>query len=324
MSFESPITNLTKKAEKGNKPEKSQEELRAILEQKLQSLKPSLVDGKNEYEKALNDDTFEDQEGEAVGSGEKRQQEMQKRLSALFDRAEKLKAKLDSGEELSQATPEISTVYTRPNGKAETITLDFEAKLQDFVSFYQKTNLDLPADFEDTARDIWEKNRDEIEKAIEQNGFDDILIIPGNIPLTELKDKMIMESGYYESSNFTEGGSFAGAISQNADKPRLVLVHKTQNLKDRPELKKTLNTKGQDVKMDEALSLEDYIVFQKKYFEETGKHLDEVGATWLSTKSGARLVLSCWHPDAHKLRVSAPDLTYRFDNLGVRPSRCFF
>ena len=48
-----------------------------------------------------------------------------------------------------------------------------------------------------------------------------------------------MESGYYESGNFTSGGGFAGAVSQNVDKPRLILVHKTQNLKDRPELEKT-------------------------------------------------------------------------------------
>jgi len=83
---------------------------------------------------------------------------------------------------------------------------------------------------------------------------------------TELKDKMTMESGYYTGSNFDKGGGFAGAVSQNADKSRLILVHKTQNLKDRPELKKTLNIKGKDVKLEEALTLEDYLVFQKKYF----------------------------------------------------------
>jgi hypothetical protein len=76
--------------------------------------------------------------------------------------------------------------------------------------------------------------------------------------------------------------------------------------------------------MDEALSLEDYIVFQKKYFEETGKHLDETKYTWLATKSGARLVYSHWHPDDRKLSVYARDLGYQDDRLGVRPSRCFF
>jgi hypothetical protein len=151
-----------------------------------------------------------------------------------------------------------------------------------------------------------------------------LLIIPGNIPLTELKDKMSMESGYYESSNFTNGGSFAGAISQNVDKSRILLVHKTQNLNDRPELQQTLNIKGQDVKIDQTLTLEDYLIFQKKYFEETGKHLDEDGWTWLATKSGALLVSSRWDPSFRQLCVVALDLTDQGDVLGVRPTRCFF
>jgi len=241
-------------------------------------------------------------------------------LSSLHKRMEKIYGK----ENKSKATPEISTSYTHPDGKKETITLDLEAKLQDYISFYKQTKIDLPPDFEDTIRDIWNNNQTKIEQAIEQSGFNEMLIIPGNIPLTDIKDKMTMESGYYEGSNFTSGGSFAGAISQNVDKPRLVLVHKTQNLKDRPELASTFNTKGQDVKLDQALTLKDYIIFQRKYFEETRKHLDEIGWTWLATKSGARLVYSGWDPGDHELRVSAAALDAQLENLGVRPSRCFF
>jgi len=139
-----------------------------------------------------------------------------------------------------------------------------------------------------------------------------------------LAEKMKMQNGYYTGSNFDSGGGFAAAASQNADKPRIVLVHKTQNLKDRPELAKTLNVKGQDVKLDQTPTLEDYLVFQRKYFEETGKHLDEVGWTWLSTKSGARLVNADWLPDHGELNVSALDLDYQASDLGARPSRSFF
>jgi hypothetical protein len=228
------------------------------------------------------------------------------------------------GKEKKGQISEISADYEHPDSKIETITFDLEAKLAEFLSFYQKTTVDLPPDFADIVRNIWERNQTEIEEAIKQNGFDDMLIVPGGIPITELKDKMTMESGYYESSNFTQGGSFAGVVSQNVDKPRLILVHKTQNLKDRPELKQTLNTKGQDVKLDEALTLEDYLVFQRKYFEETGKHLDEDGWTWLATKSGTRLVDSDWNPSAHQLTVRAYGLAFQIDNLGVRPARCFF
>jgi len=235
-----------------------------------------------------------------------------KRMSKLF------------GKEGGVSSSEISTTYTHPDGKLETITLDFETKLQEFTSFYQTTNLELSPDFEDISREIWNNNYAEIEQAIAENGFDDMLIIPPTMDLADLVEKMKMENGVWESDNFKSGGSFSGAISQNTGKPRILLVHKTQNLKDHPELAKTLNTKGQDVILDQALALEDYVVFQRKYFEETGKHLDEDGWTWLSTKSGARLVYSNWDPDSHELRESALDLTSQAGDLGVRPSRCFF
>ncbi len=147
------------KAQKLEKPEKSQEELRAILEQKLNSLKPTLEEGMKEYKQALNDDTFEDQEGEPTGSGEARKETLQKKLTSLFDRAEKMRKKLDSKDPLPQSTPEISTTYTNPDGRVETITLDFEAKLQDFLSFYKTTNIDIQPNFEDTTHDIWDRNQ---------------------------------------------------------------------------------------------------------------------------------------------------------------------
>jgi len=196
---------------------------------------------------------------------------------------------LDSKEALPQATPEISASYTHPDGKKETVTLDLEAKLQDFISFYQKTKIDLPPDFEDTVRDIWNNNQTEIEQAIEQNGFNGLLVIPATPNIGDLSKKMKMENGYYDNiktSSTVQTLNGIPLISQNVDKPRLILVHKTQNLKDRLELKKTLNIKGQDVKLDQALTLEDYIIFGTKYYMETGKHLDEDGWTWLATKAG--------------------------------------
>lgn len=217
----------------------------------------------------------------------------------------------------------VSTEYTHLDGKKETIALDLGAKLQEFVSFYQKTKVDLPSDFEVTICNIWEKNQIKIEKAVKQNGFNEMLIIPGNIPLTELKDKMTMGNGYYAFQRFDDGGGFAGAVSQNADKFRLILVHKTQNLNDRVEFRETLYIKGKHVKLDQTLTLEDYLIFQRKYFEETGKHLDEDCYTWLATKSGARLVNSRWDPDFHELLIDADDLNFQSTHIYIRPSRCF-
>ena len=335
MSFESPITQMAKAPEKAKKPEKSQEELREVLELKLKPLKPALQEGIKEYEQALKDDVFEDAPGEPSGTGEARKEAMQKNLTAIFDRAEKLKNKLNSGEILSQATPEISTTYSRPDGKKETITLDFEAKLQEFISFYQKTNLDLPADFEDTARDLWDRNQAEIEQAMEQKGFNDLLIIPGNIPLADLAEKMKMESGYWLGDNFKNGGNFAGVVSPNVDKPRIILFHK----KTLPEVQAEngldvhLNiTAGDALKLfeknpDEHMTLPDFIILERKVFEDSGIHITDYtknSGQWLNTKAGARLVYSHWYPDAHKLHVAAYVLESQAGDLGVRPSRCFF
>jgi hypothetical protein len=333
MSLES-ITQMAR-AKKPEKLEKSQEELRAVLEQKLASMKPTLQDGAKEYEQALKDEIFDDQPGEPAGAGEARKEALQKKLTALFDRAEKLKAKLDSGEEIPQATPEVSVSYQRPDGKTETIALDFEAKLQEFISFYQKTSLDLPADFEDIARDLWDRNQAEIEQEMEQKGFDDMLIIPSNVPLADLAEKMKMDSGYWLGDNFKNGGNFTGVVSPNVDKPRIILYHK----KTLPEVQAEtgldvhLNiTAGDALKLfganpNEHMTLADFIIMESKNFSESPIHLSDYtkkSGQWLNTKAGARLVRSDWDPSLHQLGVGANGLTYQDGNLGVRPARCFF
>ena len=209
--------------------------------------------------------------------------------------------------------------------KQELIALDLEQKLKEFIDFYKINKLDTPPDFEDSIREIWENNIDNIQKAIEESGFNDVLLMPADLSLPDLHAKMT--EGYaatYEGDNFKSGGSFAGAKSQNVDKPRIVLVHKVQNLKDNPELAKTLNIKGEDALKSEILTLEDYLVFQRKYFEETKKHLDEDGYTWLATKSGARFVDADWNPSYGQLGVNANDADDQSGALGARPSRSFF
>ena len=331
MSLENHVIKL----DQPEKPEKSQEELRAILEQRLNSLKSPLQEGISEYEQALKDDLFEDEDGEPDGSGEARKEAMQKRLTALIDRAEKMKAKLDSKESLPQQSFEISSTYTRPDGKKETLTLDLEAKLQDLLSFYQTTKVDLPPDFEDAIRDIWERNQTEMEQAIEQNGFDDMLIIPGNIPLADLAEKMKMESGYYF---YQIKKDFSDVKSQNTDKPRIILFHHSDSLPEIAEktgLDIHLNITGAEaLKLYEAnplnylATLEDAIVLERKYFEDTGKHMSDYkkkSAQWLpGSGAGARLVGSYCDPDGRKLAVHAGGLADQHDGLGVRPSRCFF
>lgn len=315
----------SKTPEKAKKPEKSQAELRKALEDRFLGMRNITRDSMEEYKKALQEGIFEDQDGEEEGTGEKRKEVMQAKMNALFDRAEQMKAKLDSKEKLPNYTESITTAYTHPDNKAENITFSLEEKLQESLDLYKKTNLELPPNFEDQIKEIWENNIEEIQKAIEKSGFDEMLLVPGNIALTELNTKMTdVYNETWEDSDFKSGGSFAGAKSKNVDKTRIVLAHKTQNLKDRPELEKTLNIKGKDVKKDQTLTLEDYLIFQRKYFEETGNHLDEDGWTWLATDSGARLVRADWNPSLGQVFVYASDLDSQHENRVARPSRSFF
>ncbi len=313
------IANLAK-AKKETKQEKSQEELRSILENRLASLKSPIQEEIKKYQEALKDGIFEDQDGEAEGSGEKRKEEMQNKLNSIMEKAEEMKGKLDSKKPLAQFIEELEATYQK-----ETITLNLDQKLQEFKDLYQKTKLDLLPDFEEKIKEIWENNLEEIQKGVEENGFNEMLLIPGDIPLSDLNTKMTdVYNATWQSDDFKQGDGFTRAKSANVDKIRIVLAHKIQNMADRPELKKTLNTKGKKVDLKNTLTLEDYLVFQRKFFEETGKHLDTDGWTWLATKSGARLVGSSWNPGLDRLGVDAAGLDGSGSGLGVRPSRSFF
>ena len=325
------LTNLFKKNTpntntpdtKPKAPEKSQEELRRILEDKINSSRSPIEELIKEYQTSLKDGTFDDQEDEEEGKGEERKIAMQEKLNSMMDRVEKMKERLDSGEPLPSHTEEISSTYTFTNKdgkveKTEQITLNIEQKLNEYISFYKKHNLEVTDDFEEQIKEIWNNNLDEIEKEIEAHGFNEIILIPPTTDLPDLAEKM-KETTYWKSEN----DIFEKAKSQNQDKVRLILTHNTQNLKDHPELAQTLNIKGQDVPLDQTLSLEEYLILSKKYFEETGKHLDEDGWIWLSTKSGSRLVYSYWSPSDGKRRVFAHDFSYQYGSLGFRSSRSY-
>ena len=238
------------------------------------------------------------------------------------------------GKEKKGQSPEISVTYTHPDGKKETITLDFEAKLQDFISFYQKTKVDLPPDFEDTLREIWDRNQAEIEQALEQNGFDEMLLVPTTPDLADLAEKMKMESGYWF---YQVKEDFSNVKSQNVDKSRIILIHKATlpEIQTKTGLDVYLNITGEEAQKlfkkdpDKYMAtLEDFMIMERKVFEETGTHLSDYtkkSSQWLpGSKVGACLVHSYWDPDGHELCVDAGGLADRYDCVGVRPSRCFF
>lgn len=334
---------------KGTPESPKQKEARASFKLRFNKLAHSTQAELQTYNTNLEDGTFDDKEGEEPGMGEKRKEAMEARISKSMDRLEKMKATLDSGEPIPETRDEIEVDYTYTNPQTnqvewqESIKLNLEEKLQEFLTFYQETNIDLPRDFEDTIREIWERNHDEMEKAIQENGFNDILIAPANIPLPEVAEKMKMENGgYYEGNNFKKKGSFAGARSVGVDKPRIILYHKMTL----PEIQKNtgfdahLGITGEEAEKlyqqnpSHFLStLEDLIILEAKTnHDKQGNHLSSSGdrsAVWLmGTKlptpvSGARFVCSGWYPSYRGLGVYACVADYSLSILGCRVSRYF-
>ncbi len=215
--------------------------------------------------------------------------------------------------------------------KKEKIEINFDKKLEDSLLFYKAHEIELTESFAEEMADIWVNNYDEIKQEVEKYGFDEILLVPGGLTITDIHKKM--SEGYnetYTGSNFDSGGGFEGVIEDK--KRRIVLIHKNsaQNLKDHSELKKTLNKKAEEfISQGEKMSLTDYLLYQKQYFEQTGKHLDEDGWTWLpgstvkNPSGGFRVVCAHWDPGYSQLVVGADDPSYSYPNLGCRLSRSF-
>ena len=115
-------------------------------------------------------------------------------------------------------------------------------------------------------------------------------------------------------------------------KSRIILVHKNKagdlySDKDiLPILKETLGKKAGSFKPEEGMTIEEYMIFQRQYFEETGEHLDgKEGAIWLpGSRVGDQVVRAFFDPGGGQLGVRAAVSGHANPGFGCRPSRCFF
>ena len=237
--------------------------------------------------------------------------------------------------------PKISTIYVYKDESdkeiVENIRIDFEQKIANALDFYNNHRIDIPEDFESEMKDIWVENIDEMREQIEKFGFDEILIIPAGFKITEALDKELTID--YKKKDGSRGDPTYWVISKEdivsdkrSDRNRIVLVHKNKarDLKDAtgilPILKETLGKKGGDFKSEEGMTIEEYFIFQRAYFEEMGKHLDGGdGVTWLpGSRVGSRVVHACFNPGSGQVDVNALDAAHSDPSFGCRPSRCFF
>ena len=258
-------------------------------------------------------------------------------ISNIEDYIKKRKEKPKADNDTSRSKISVKYKISDEDGveKQEPINIDIKEKIVSSLDFYEKLKIDIPNKnkFLEKIDEIWTKNYDEIKSEMEQNGFDEVLLIPGGLNISQLHTQMT--EGYnatYKGSGFTTGGSFEGVIEGDND-TRIVLVHKNkaQNLQDRSELKGTLGKKIEEfVKSNGGLSLSDYLIYQRQYFEDNGSHLDEIGWTALpgskvpNPNGGFRVVCACWRPDGGGLDVDADAPGSSYPHLGCRPSRSFF
>ncbi len=275
--------------------------------------------------------------------GAKEKAEADKVLEKTDEEIKALKASLRKAkkEVLGESfEPTISAEYKYKDEKGkemvENIEIDFEQKLAQALKFYKEHGIAVPEDFAEQMKDIWEENRDEMQKQIEEFGFDEVLIIPANLKLSDAFDKELTK-GYKKKDGSVGEPTYWGEKKEDivsdsrSSKDRIILVHKNKakDLYDTSEtlpiLKETLGKKGGEFKPEEGMTIEEYFVLQRQFYEEFSVYLDEKGATWLpGSKVGSQVVRACFDPADGRVHVWASDPGLSRPFIGCRPSRCFF
>ena len=254
------------------------------------------------------------------------------------------------GEEIEKLILELDTItfettvtvtyvckINKKKETSETITIDFEKKLEYSVTFYKNRHIDLPDNFREVMTDIWNRNVDIIKKTIEEQGFDEVILTPGNLSVPDVHAKM--SEGYFatlEGVQFKKSGAFESVV-EITNKPRIVLIHKNnaRDVSQRLELNKTRNIKASDfIESGQNLTLTDYLIFQRQYFEENNKHLDYPNCVWLPgsvvKNSDAnvefRMVYARWvvdNIDIGRLNVGSEEFNQSYPHVGCRLSQRF-
>ena len=256
------------------------------------------------------------------------------RIEALISQGQEIKKEIQKLEGIQS----IIAKYTNPEGQAETIEIDIEKQLEEQIQFYKDEDIDIPTDFENQIRDLWNNNQDKIRESMEQQGFDHVLLIPPH-NTQDINDKT--------TKDYTETKEWVPISEIKDTKPnqtRLVLVHKdnAQNL-ERPDLAKTKNKSIYDlcnattdqekenidelIKTNQPLPIDgltfgEYLILDRQYFKETGRHLDEKTWTWLSQSTkGSSVVYSNWFLDDSRVDVDSLSPVHSDSLRGLRSSR---
>lgn len=279
---------------------------------------------------------------------------MSETLLPKLEKAQRFRKEGEIPETLAAGWPDPET------GEIREITLRFEEETERFEEFYRR-HFNIALDKAEI-QGIIRENLEEMKEEIEKHGYDQILILPENLPENEELNQKLIEAmeepgkGKVEKTHqwnsFKDNGSWAGAKSAEKPKTRIILTHSAQSLADHPILKATRNKNIMELTglsqeeiqkriqnkeplpvnfggvRAEGLSMEEYLVFQRIYFEKNQEHLDEEGwARLLKSRLKATPVsfVACasWSPGYRQLSAGAVGVDLRDDYLGCRLSRSF-
>ena len=223
-----------------------------------------------------------------------------------------------------------------PEGKE--VWFDLDEQLEEWRSFYQKHGIDwceLPDEIS-----VTEEEEQEMQRLIEELGFDHMLIIPENLADTGEKYRQLhekMSEGYnkfFESDWFKEDGSFEG-LRNKSNGLRIILCKNIQELDEDELHESTLNKSVDDLEAEDGIFAQNgvrgmdsaiYLVLQRKYYEQTGQHLDSKKWIWLTEHerpASGRVPYASWDHVHSRLHFCSLQSAHRDTFLGCRLAGSF-
>jgi hypothetical protein len=232
----------------------------------------------------------------------------QKGLEKLKELKRELLKKIESLE-MDLFPDRIEIIWANPEtGEKKEISLDINQQIEQWKSFYDKYTILMPD--ENSIKECWRRNHKKIKKEMENYGYDYLLIVPADLPDTQTLNELMC--GEYaetlQSDGFKHAGGLRGAKHVLNLDSRIVLTKEVQNFKEDPLFRQTsgkgisdLSGFPRETVLDaikcrmgaipidfeaeinnkrikiyaRGLSLNEYLIFQRQYFEKSGLHLDD-------------------------------------------------
>ncbi len=269
-------------------------------------------------------------------------------IASLRDKVEQGKADADERKRFTKAVfalkkqmeekenPTMHVILAESADGTE-IRFDLREIRQTWETFYGTHNLkvladDLPTDIKLTPEQV------DLLKQKAREGYTRAILVPANIDQHLLQLKQSLTDGLGKNAQnqpietFLSDNvkpSFPNQIEttdpRRKGKAYLLLTNPNESLvpntknKSADELIAEFNAKGLS-----GLTLAEYLIEERKHFEETGKHLVDGSKEWtwlLASRDGASRVLNAdWLPDVHRVGVNSNPSGNRRSYLGARSS----